>query len=95
MTELKFTKRKDGKYVAHATVTEVCALHIERERPAVLEINQSHVEGGKYSYVEAAVGKVFPAIVDAAFKDEIYPVYLEIVSDSKVLSAQIIYSDDE
>lgn len=89
--EISFEKKSNGKHVGYATITDICALHVERVMDAPFEIRQSHVEGGKYSTTDEANGRVFPRDIDTVIEDKVFPVYLELVSDSEVINASITY----
>lgn len=87
---VSFQKQGDV-WVAEATITDVCALHVERVRDANFTIRQSSVQSGKYAPIMETVGKTCSATVDTELVANIYPKYLRFESASEVVSAVINY----
>lgn len=87
--DIQFNKER-GKYVGYAVISDICAIHVVRQNVGRFEVEQSHVDDGNYTAVREATNYILPKNVDFVIEEKIFPLYLKFISDSEVISAQII-----
>lgn len=88
MTNLSFTEH-DGIYTAEFVMRGPTALHIERDKPSPLSLEQRSGSEGEYVKVEGW-GDYYAVEIDTDLVAEVYPKYIYVESHTPVTRAYIV-----
>lgn len=92
--QLEFVKRGNN-YEAIFEVPSDFNIHIELNKPSYLEVYQSSIQNGEYSFATEYKLNNIQKVYDIDFAALVYPKYFKVVSGSEVIKAFITCPDGE